>query len=84
MKRIKLDQKKLQKHKDRLVLLKRRLSYITPSFFSRWWTIVLVPLLKKHNKLIKRRGGIIEHIRLTTLFNEIGNDPYIRKTRDSL
>ena len=39
-------------------------------------------LITKHRNLIKRRGGIQQHIRLTYVFWKIGRDKYVRATRE--
>lgn len=37
--------------------------------------------ITKQRYLIKRRGGIREHIRLTYVFGKIGRDKYVRAAR---
>ena len=38
--------------------------------------------MKRQNRLIKRRGGIREHYRLSKVFYEIRLDPYVLATRE--
>jgi hypothetical protein len=41
------------------------------------------PLLaiRQQYRLVRRRGGIVQHLQLRRTFKQIGNDPYVKQSR---